>query len=664
MRADLTEQTQLRQRSERRSKEIDEHLSKVQEELKNAESQSVLTAHEKDEQAKHIASLQHELAKARANVNLFDQTQRDLAAKSAEVFGLMENQSKYEKTKQELLMQQQKALQKTREAELLQSQVEDLHSQSFGLKQKVREKEVLAELNVCLEKEAHGLKQKLAGLQPMKGQLEKQHTQLEESRSALDLARKDLCRMQELEGNNKTLSEKLNAVSFELITANEKNQTITALEANNKTLGEKLNAVSFELVTANTKIQALTALEELLAQKEETIRRSEAELETHASVSAELIKTKEDVEVKQIELSRLEARILTLEKEQAPGFPHQPLRRAANRSTESTHPLRNHSLPDLQFNNDETAPVQETVLLGVDSSIPLTGSLNMASTPSVIPNTQVVIQQRLQEIPNSFQSQLQILETLGLPESGDTSSLTDIADPFSEDEFGENEVVTYLEEHGGSQQPSHDVTTPGVPAGPPQPVVERPPSSSYGSLNEHMLLDFSLNGETQPGPTGRKDKHNSEPQHVEHLHQGKTSKRTGPTSGRLRSEDQPQRDPSTDSPERRPGNLGDRESTPLAAREKHQPNSAAKRKIEQSEHQQSSKQLKRTPANLEVSIPRTSQGNSQRGEKSPPRRVITFRRSSVVGTNAPAPDKSQKTSKSARRGSRQERYSSRFGKES
>lgn len=623
-----------------------------------------MTAHEKDEQTKHIASLQHELAKARANVNLFDQTQRDLAAKSAEVVRLVENQSKYEKVKQELLVQQQKALEKTREAELLQSHVEDLHRQSLSLEQKVREKEVFAELNVCLGKEAHDLKQKLAGLQSMKDQLEKQHTQLEESRSALDLARKDLCRMQELEGNNKTLSQKLNAVSFELITANEKNQSITALEGNNKTLSEKLNAVSFELLTANKKNQALTALEELLAQKEETIRRREAELETHASVSAELIKTKEDVEVKQIELSRLEARVLTLESEQATIFPHQPLRRAANRSTESAaHPLQNHSRPDLQFNDDETGPNQATVLLGVDSSIPPTGSLNMASTPSVIPDTQVVVQQRLQEIPNSFQSQLHILETLGLQDSGDTSSLTDIADPFSEDEFGGNEEVTYLEEPEGSPHPSHGVTTAGVPAGPSQPVVERPPSSSYGSLNEHMLLDFSLNGETQPGPTGRNDKNNSDPQHVEHLRQGKTSKRTGPTSRRLRSVSQPQRGPSTDSPENRLGDLGDRESTPLIAREKHQPNSAVKRKIEQSESQQSSKQLKRTPANLEVSIPRTSQGTSQRGEKSPPRRVVTFRRSSVVGTNAPAPEKSQKTSKSARRGSRQERYSSRFGKE-
>lgn len=574
-----------------------------------------------------MALLQEDLAKAQEKAHLFSQLERDLAVKSTEMIGLMESQTKYEQVKQELLLQQDTTKQKTREIELLVSEVEDLHRKSVGLEEKSRDRAILAESKVHLEKEMHDLKRKLTGLQTTSERLESRNAELELSQSVLDQAQKDLRRMREVEESNKTLSQKFDMVSLELVTVNEKNEK-------------------------------LAAIEKLLSQKEETITRIEAELKSQASVFGELVKTKQELTSKDNDLSRLEERILTLETERATLAPPRPVRRAANRSTESAHPLQSFYRSELHHHGDEMDPIQATGLVDADTSIPPAGSFNITSSQSVIADTQPEIPETLQDLPHPFDSPLHNFELLDLQETGDTSSLTDIADPFDADELLENEGNTCLEEAETTLVTPHK-----LPAGPLLSAAERPPSSSYGSMNERMLLDFGLNGGTQSRPTSRNNRASHESEHAEHLLQSQHSKKTGASSRRLRSESHTQQKPSADSPKRPTENLNDRESTPSMSREKHRPNSAVKRKMEQSEASQSSKQLKRTPANLEISVPRHSQSTKQKGEKSPPKKIVTFRRSSVVGTNAPAPGKAQKTSNPPRKGSRQERYSNRFGTE-
>lgn len=624
---------------------LNDHLSKIQEELKRSQSTSTLAVHEKDDMAKRLALLQEELSKAREDVNPFAQMQLDLAAKSAEVDDLKESHSKYEQAKQELISQQERVSRKTQEAESLASQVETLQRQSSSLEQKAQDRDILAEGNANLKKEANGLRQKLEGLQHLRDQLDKQNAQLEQLQSALNQAKTDLSRMRKLEEDNKSLKEAFDSMSAELAIANEKTRK-------------------------------LDALQEMIVQKEERLGRVEGELESHVAMSEELVKTKADLTLKQNELSQLRDRLSTLETGQAARLPARPMRRAADRSAQSAIPAPDDYRHDLQFDEDDMDPIQATGLTDANPGTPQQAFLNLTtSTQSVIADTQPEIEETLREIQDSFQSQRHTLENLGLLETGDTSSLSDIADPFNGDEFLGDEDMAYLEEPGASLQSSHNENAGDGSAGCSESAPDRPPSSSYGSLNEQMLLDINplaesqlernkslRRGEPTRHPrTPRNDRTSVELDQVEDLIQDEASERIRPSPRRLRSVFHSKRKRATASPERRPETPRNRESTPLVAREKYQPNSAAKRKIEQSEDQQPSKQLKRTPANLEVSISRASQGNSQKNDQTPSKTIITFRRSSVVGTNAPAPGKGQKASKPARRGSRQEKYSSRFG---
>jgi hypothetical protein len=451
------------------------------------------------------------------------------------------------------------------------------------------------------------------------------------------------------------------------------------LEENSKSFKETLDSLSAELAIANEKSRKLDALQEMVAQKEERLARVEGELESHISMSEELIKTKADLTLKQNELSELRERLSTLETGQATSLPVRPVRRAADRSAQSAIAAQNYHRRDLQFDEEDMDPIQATGLTDANSRTPIQESLNLTTTTqSVIADTQPEIEETLREIPDSYQSQRHDLEILGLLETGDTSSLSDIADPFIIDEFLEDERIPYLEEPGASLHSSPNENIGDGSAGRLEPAPERPPSSSYGSLNEQMLLDINPQGEpqlertkslrrvepTRNLNTARNDRISVELDQVEDLIPDEASGRTKPSPRRrLRSESHSKRKRTTASPESRPETPRNRESTPLAARERYQPNSAAKRKIEQSEDRQPSKQLKRTPANLEVNIPRGSQSNSRKNDQTPSRKLPTFSRSSVVGTNAPAPGKGQKTSKPARRGSRQEKYSSRFGAE-
>jgi hypothetical protein len=195
-----------------------------------------------------------------------------------------------------------------------------------------------------------------------------------------------------------------------------------------------------------------------------------------------------------------------------------------------------------------------------------------------------------------------------------------------------------------------------------QGSIGRPFSSSYSSQGDQMLLD-QVSQENASG--------------ADHVATGvapnvvMTFGHLVPVQGasprRLRSGSQGKDQRFTPTPEPGTENRRNRASTPAVRREQHQPNSAVKRRIEpeaeKNAPQENTKRLKRRPPNHEVTTPqhRTS---TQPAQPTSPRGSGRWRKSSsVVGTNAPAPGKSQRSSRPTRKGSRQDRYSSRFAPE-
>jgi hypothetical protein len=115
------------------------------------------------------------------------------------------------------------------------------------------------------------------------------------------------------------------------------------------------------------------------------------------------------------------------------------------------------------------------------------------------------------------------------------------------------------------------------------------------------------------------------------------------------------------------------ESSSPAGPPKHLPNSAIKRPrvdpIEATQSTQSnSKRLRRTPANLEVSVPKRPMSSSTQitePETTRGNRVSLprgSRKGSVIGANAPTPGKAQGGRKS-RKNSKSDKYSQRFNHE-
>ena len=114
-------------------------------------------------------------------------------------------------------------------------------------------------------------------------------------------------------------------------------------------------------------------------------------------------------------------------------------------------------------------------------------------------------------------------------------------------------------------------------------------------------------------------------------------------------------------------------------RDKHLPNSAAKRRLEDDEmsipssFHRDSKRLKRNLSALEVKTPTNQKGPSFLDQVTPATGTgrlnylsmpIGGRKGSIVRTNAPAPCTGQHTNKKPRKNSKTDRYSVQFGKES
>jgi hypothetical protein len=290
----------------------------------------------------------------------------------------------------------------------------------------------------------------------------------------------------------------------------------------------------------------------------------------------------------------------------------------------------------------------------LSSNGPLPGNgdtLVSSAGTAIVPETQP-------EVPESLQDNL-----ISHPHEDEDESESELStlpsddeDDTLEDEIQQDFAKTQRYARGqGYISPTKDLS--GVPRS--QQPSERPPSSSYGSQSDQMLLDQVSQGDplgaddTASGSTGANPvfpwNHLASPQ--------------GLSQRRLRSGSQgPSRVhsalPGPDSQHEHK-----RASTPGVRREQYQPNSAAKRRMEPENEdyasQENPKRLKRRPANLEVRAPQDR--TPKQAEQTPSRGPGSWRKSStIVGTNAPAPGKSQRSAKPARKGSQRDRFATRF----
>lgn len=446
----------------------------------------------------------------------------------------------------------------------------------------------------------------------------------------------------------------------------ERLEMVAELEHNNNRLRAAESALIDELKIARELSRHSEELAEVVNTRDAMIEKLEKEAAEWPTMQMEFSRLKEDVHRKDQQITLLQNQIRTQEHQAASvisneaiptAHPIRPFKRAADRSGQIIGPKHIQRLNPFSF--DEEDPIQATGL--INEVFPDQSQADLGEPPStfsIITETQPEFQETFEEMPPKSNPQENTVEPLELVDIGGVSPLTEIDDELIDAIM--NPVTTFTEVSPTppeTHQPNPKMLLVGD-----QAVKHRPTSSSYGSIDQ-MLLDHGTQSDTTDKPR---------------LNQSDSYHLLDSAIGDARSREKSKKDPSprrlrSSHPAKKAEMTGadagfeieiDRGSTPPRPRERPQPNSAVKR---QADHQegavttdQPSKRLKRTSANVEVSAASNPQINAKPGKKSPKRTVLTFRRTSIVGTNAPAPDKTPKGVKAAKKGSRQDKYSARF----
>lgn len=443
-------------------------------------------------------------------------------------------------------------------------------------------------------------------------------------------------------------------------------EMVAELEHNNSRLRAAESALIDELKIARELSRHREELAGAVKTRDATIEKLEKEAAEWPTMQMQVSQLKEDVHRKDQQIALLQNQIRTQELQAASigsnetiptAHPIRPFNRAADRSGQIIGPK--HIQRVSHFSLEEEDPIQATGM--TNEVFPDQSQADLGepqSTFSIITETQPEFQETLEEMPPSSNLQEKTAESLELVDIGGVSPLTEIDDELIDAIM--NPIATFTEASPTPPETHH--TNPKLALVGDQAVKLRPTSSSYGSIDQ-MLLDHG----TQSDTTDKVRLNESDSYHL-----------LDSAIGDARSREKSKKDPSprrlrSSHPARKAEMAGseagfeieiDRGSTPLRPRERPQPNSAVKRRADHQEGavtpDQPLKRLKRTSANLDVGVASHPHVNAKPGKKSPKRTVLTFRRTSIVGTNAPAPDKTPKGVKAAKKGSRQDKYSARF----
>lgn len=605
--------------------------AQAQKDLEKSNEASDRAVSDRRELQLQLAILEENLEEANKTSNKLTEDVKHLEDVTSELADLKQKQMSFEHLMDETLSQQREIADQAQEIRTLQEQIIEAKDRVAQLKEPAREKAELAEENIELRKETDDLRKELAQKVEMERELHQKSIVAAELESALSAAEKEASQANELRLNNLSLQDEVRSLKSSLESTGERCQQL-----------EKLNENCSE---KDAQIETLTrkaARFEELSKEHESLKENLQQAEEKNASQQQMILTLEGA----LSNSRLDK-----EDNEAPR-----LRRVAHRPGTGAG-IANSDTIQLVPNSDYT---------GNDGSQQLCPTSHKGTCDS-----QVVIPETQFDTQNGAQNRATIAESDS--EMSELSSIWEVTEP----EYDSDQPLITARKNrpsGLNQTPASAKGRRGADAS-SQRILERPPSSSYGSQSDQMLLDqvsqsqlhtAILHDKHTKRPTLDLDANEEDTIHVTSWNRTASQQQESPR--RLRSEPQAKiRQPpafSTTNIERG----FNRESTP-AVRERHQPNSAAKRRVELEDDrdisQEHSKRLKRTPANLEARSSRGSTPGSTpakpTGEQNALRPTDVIRKSSsIVGTNAPVPGKSQRASKGTRKGSRQDKYSNRF----
>ncbi|EXJ90867.1 hypothetical protein A1O1_03972 [Capronia coronata CBS 617.96] len=583
-----------------------------------------------------VMELEAKLTATQQSKERLDQASKLLEEKAAEVTKLKQCLKEFETLKEDLIAQRQQIRDKDLEIQAFTDQVQQLKQTSAQLEEQIQEQHKLAEEKSMLEKEIASARQELNEMADMKNDLHQRDATISELGSMLTLAQKAAAEGNELRGQCTSLTDRVLALTADLEGSRKENEQVVSLG------------------------KTLQAREEEIVQLKQRLDLSEAQ-------SSELSGVKETLQHKEEDIANLQQQILNLEGAVSNARLDQQMslieipRRVADRAGSGNGTSNNGLL-------QASAAGVAHALGSSDQAAHVVLPHQLTGVSVIVPETQ------LDAHPDCGGAKIDAAAQRSPSQEDSTSELSEYTSNVSDLEHSANNVVRKKPKTSHVHKP---LQTPrqrdGEPPAHPQ-ITGRTPSSSYGSLNDQMLLDQVTHRESQAGDfqshlsESEEDQNGDNGANSDQHHSvlwGRTLSKSGRSPKGLRSGPQTRTRDSTPFPDPTPELRPHRESTPAVMRERYQPNSAAKRRVEHDDerdvHQEQSRRLKRRPANLEIRPPRASTPKSQGGDQAASRVTLSFRKSSsVIGTNAPAPGKSQRTSNPARRGSRQDKYSNRF----
>ncbi|OAP55966.1 hypothetical protein AYL99_10118 [Fonsecaea erecta] len=569
-----------------------------------------------------IGVLKQTLTRTDDKARKLEETLKSLEETTAELEHLRKQQATLQRFKEESVSQSQEIRDKSAEIQTLEKQIKDLRNTSADLEEEVRGKDRLAEENANIHNDLKNLRE----------QLQQKTIETALLESALAAAQVRTAQLGDLKREKSSLKEAVESLT-------------TALEQSNEQCAQ------------------ISPLQDTVAQKDHQITELQKDLAIFRGQAEELKNLRAELQEKEERQADLQQQILGLEgavsNAQLDGdeVNHNiQQRRVADRSGNAMN-SHNNELPGTRpyFNGgDVHSP------LNLSPANPTTGAIY------IVQETQLEVQESQLVGPDSL-----ILSV----DQGQESSGSELSPiPSDDGEANLDDLINHgpiglnTRRHNGRE--THVWPNESSSIRHRQPTSEQPPSSPYGSQSDQMLLDQVSQTESQEPDDS--DSTKTDPTFA--MPVNRTGMRQGPGPRRLRSEHRGPSGRSIASPDPGAESLSNRPSTPAIMRERHRPNSTAKRRSEPENDAdrvspKNPKRLKRTAANLEAKKSQPAMPKSENGEKSSSRGAATFSKSgggrgnSVVGTNAPGPGKIQRSTKPARKGSRRDKYTTRFGAE-
>ncbi|KAL2416647.1 hypothetical protein ABEF95_002226 [Exophiala dermatitidis] len=667
--------------------------SDMQQSLEKAEAEKSTALKEGLSLQKKVEGLEASLTLARVSEGLLEEAKTRLEAETTEVAELKHVVKDHENLKRDLLNPQRELNAKDSELKACQDQLCELQHKSGRLEEQIREQQKLLKEKDQLQVELTASRLELVGMANLKQELEQHVASIAKLQSALAIAEKDAAEASHLKAHNSSLNDQIDTLTLDLKAAQEQNEQITTLKATAERMEDEIAALK---ATSEQKEVEIATLKETSEQKEDeitalkaTAEQKEAEIDTLKATSEQkedeittlkgtaeqreaeinnlkerlelfdtqadaLQSAKEELQRKEEKIATIQQQVLTLEGALSKAMLHKEMN-----PPESTRRVADRSGSRVGLSNNGPVVAHGFVLasspgVGEDTACALPQQLTGAS---VIPETQFAT---LQE-----NEQYQVESATQRPQQHDdaTSELSEYTSNASDHEPGVNNIIRKKNTNMRAGRQKQKNTQPGNSQNKGHcQITGRTPSSSYGSQNDQMLLDQMAQEEDSLEEISRLLSEAGDDE--DSLSWDRSASTSGRSPRPVTRSSQTRRPAMTPTPDTSPGTNTPRESTPAVMRERYPPNSAAKRKVDNDDkdtQQERTRRLKRRPANLEIRPPRSSAPKPPSGEQNASGVTLNYRKSSsVVGTNAPAPGKGQRSSKPARRGSRQDKYNNRF----